>query len=144
MCGWGDLRRTCFKDCGPRCRWQRRCCARGLRERWSNGARVYRKQLAILCGPFRRQTVERALGVVFLVGDHPANADDEVVKPFRCRPEITDANRTLVKVRMKDRREHAALRRAPGISQGKIDLEQMIIALKNRTVRRNIQPANQI
>ena len=59
---------------------------------------------------FRRLAVERALDVVRLIGQHLCDAHDQVGQPFTGGPVIADANRALVEVRMKDRREHRTLR----------------------------------
>src|SRR5438270_11202494 len=45
---------------------------------------------------------------------------------------------------MKDRSQHAALGSATRISQGKIDLQEMVIAFQYRAVGGNIQPADGI
>src|SRR5208337_5412592 len=95
----------------------------------------------ILRGPFGGQTVERALGVEFLIGDHAADADDEVVEAFGSRPEVADADHRVVKVGMEDRSEHAALRSAPRIAEGKIDFEDMNGALEDVAVGSDIQTA---
>ena len=41
---------------------------------------IYGKQGRMLGGPLRSETIERTLCVVFLISDHPADANDEVVE----------------------------------------------------------------
>jgi len=84
-------------------------------KRRSDISRIYGKQGRMLGGPFGGETIERAFCVVLLISDHPADADDEVIQTFRGSPEIADADAGIVKIRMKNGREHAALRRAARI-----------------------------
>ena len=96
-----------------------------LVERRSDVTGVNRKQVRMLFGPFRGEAVQRAFGVVFLVGDHAADSNDQIIEPFRGSPEIADANRGVVEIRMEYRRQHAALRRAAGIAQREIYFQMM-------------------
>ena len=52
-------------------------------------------------GPFRSQAVQRTFCVVFLVSDHSADSEYQVVQSLGGRPEIADADTCIVKVRMK-------------------------------------------
>ena len=93
----------------------------------------------MLRGPFGRQAIERALGVVLLVGNHSADANDQVIQTFRGRPEITDAYATLVKIWMEHRGHHAALRGTPGIAEREVHFELMGAALLDFTGWRDEQ-----
>ena len=45
---------------------------------------------------------------------------------------------------MKNRGEHAALRRAPWISQGQVDFQKVVVAFQDGAVGGNVQTAKQI
>jgi hypothetical protein len=94
-------------------------------------SRVNREKIEMLRGPLGGEAIEGAFGVVLLIGDHAADAHDEVIETFGSGPEIADANTGIVEIGMKDRSEHAALRGAARIAERKIDLELMDIALEN-------------
>jgi hypothetical protein len=70
-----------WSSCGLR---RRRCWQtwflRWLVEWWSDRTRIDRQQGWVLCGPLGRQTVQRALGVVLLIRDHAANANNQIVQ----------------------------------------------------------------
>ena len=73
-------------------------------------------------GPFCGEAVQRALGVVLLIGDHPSDTNDKIVETFGCRPKIADTHRGIIEIRVKDRRQHPTLRRAPRIIERQVDL----------------------
>ena len=96
--------------------------------------------MRILCGPARGNPIQWTLGVVFLIGDHASDANDEIVEALGCGPEIPNTDRAIVKIRMKYRCQHAALRRAPGIAQSKVYFQQMFVALQYRAIGSHIEP----
>ena len=104
-------------------------------------SRINWQQLRVLRSPFRRQSVQRTSCVVFLIGDHPPNANDQLIEALGCRPEIADAYHRIVEVGVENRRQHAALRRSPRIPEGQIHLEHMRVALQNLTRSRDIESA---
>src|SRR5258708_4203050 len=97
--------------------------------------------MRILCSPSRGNSIQWTLGVVFLVGDHASDANDEVVQPLGRRPEVSDTDRTIVKIWMKHRRQHAALRSAPWIAQSEVHFQQMLVALQDCAIGSYIEPA---
>src|SRR5215467_2470599 len=119
------------------------CLCGGSRHGWRPGpierrcqvVRVYREKMRMLFGPFGGKPVERALGVVLLVGNHSADPDDQVVQAFRSGPEIADTDRGIVEVGMEDRRQHAALRRPPRIAKRKVYFQVVYRAFLNFAVR---------
>lgn len=114
-------------------------CAQHLRfreitARRRDSARIDRKQLDVLRSPLGSQPIERALGVVLLIGNHSANANHEIIQSFGSRPKIAGADRHVAKVGMKDRRQHSALGRAYGITEREVHLEKVSIAFEKAPV----------
>jgi hypothetical protein len=72
----------------------------GVFRRWHDIARVYRKQVHILLDPLCRKAIQRALNVVFLIANHPANPHDEVVQAFERGPKITNTDLRIIEIRM--------------------------------------------
>jgi len=110
----------------------------------SDGTGIDRQEAGVLRGPSCRQPIERALGVEFLVTDHAADANDEIVEPFRRGPEVADADRAIVEIGVEHGREHPALGRAPRVTQGQIDFQKVVITFQDGAVRCNEEPANQV
>src|SRR5579863_1248844 len=106
---------------------------------WRNVPRIHRKQFGVLLGPFRRQSIQRALGVVLLIRNHPSDSNDQVVQTFRGRPEIANTNRRIIEIGMEHLRQHPALRRPSRVAERKIHFQVMNVALLNISGRRNKQ-----
>ena len=64
-----------------------------------------------------------------------------MIETLGCGPEISDAYHGIVEVGMKNRRQHAALWRTPGITEGQIHLKHVRVALQNLSRAGNIEPA---
>jgi hypothetical protein len=71
----------------------------------------------MLFGPLGCQAVQRTFCIVFLVGDHAADANDKVVESLRGCPKVPDTHGGFVKIGMENWRQHAALRRAARIAE---------------------------
>jgi hypothetical protein len=112
---------------------------RRFRSRRRDVARVDREQRSVLFDPFGGEAVERAFGVELLIANHAADAHDEIVQTFRSGPEIADTDLRVIEVRVKDRREHATLRRAARIAEGKIDFHDVGEALENLAVNGDVK-----
>ena len=93
-----------------------------------------------LCG----NTVERAFGVVLLVGDHSAYADDQVVQAFRSRIVVLSADIGVVEVRMEERREELALRLTAGVLKAELDFHDVFVAFEEIAVRGRVQPFDSV
>ena len=89
--------------------------------------------------PFGGEAVEGTLGVELLIANHAAYAYDKVVETFGGGPEIADTDLGVVEIGMKDRREHATLRRAARIAEGKIDFHNVGEAFENLAVGRDVE-----
>jgi hypothetical protein len=100
--------------------------------------------MKILFDPFGGKAIEGAFDVVLLVANHAADAGDQVIQAFGSRPEIADTNLRVVEIRMEQRSEHTALRRATGVTQRKVHFEDVYIALQNFAAGRNLESANVI
>lgn len=91
----------------------------------------------MLGGPARGKPVERAFHIVFLIRDHAPDADDEIVEAFGSGPKIADADGGVVKIRMKERGENPALRRAARIAKREVHFDEMLFALHDIAARSN-------
>ena len=89
------------------------------------------QEMRILRCPLCSQSVERALRVVFLIGDHPPNSDDQVIKSLGGGPKVTDTYHRIVEIGMEDWREHPALWRTSWIAKRQVHLKDMGIPFKN-------------
>src|SRR5581483_1326052 len=103
---------------------------------------IYWQQFWMLRGPFCRESIQRALRVVFLVCDHPANPNNQIIQTLGCRPEITDTYASAVEIWMEYRPKHSALRSAAGISKREIDLHDVGVALQDVTSQCDIKSFN--
>src|SRR5580700_80790 len=93
----------------------------------------------MLVRPFSRKSIQRAFRVVFLVGDHAADARNQIVEPFGCGPEVTDAYTGIVEVRMEDWSEHPALWGPPRVAKREVNLKHVRVPLENLATRSYIQ-----
>jgi len=79
----------------------------------------------VLIRPACRLAVKRALGIIGLVSDQLADANNQVTEGLRRRPVIADADGAGVDVRMEDRGEHFAVGRAVRVCASQDDLRDM-------------------
>src|SRR5579859_398336 len=145
-CRWNIFPLSARSVALSRHRWVgRRTLGSGGRRRlrlvggWRDVPRIHRKQFRILLGPLCRQSIQRALGVVLLIRNHPPDSNDQVVQTLRSSPEIADAHRRIIEIGVEYRREHPALRRPPRVTQRKIHFQKVNVALLNVSGRRNKQ-----
>ncbi len=89
--------------------------------------RVQRQLVDVLVNPPRRLAVERALGVVALIGDHLADPRHDRPQGLAGAPVVADADRMGGDVGVEDRREHPALRRHPRVTQRQRDLDHVAL-----------------
>src|SRR5262249_2567378 len=72
-------------------------------------------------------------------GDHAADSDNEIVQSFGSRPEIPDTNGGVVEIGVEDGCQHAALRCASWIAEGKIHFQMMYRTFLDLAVRSDEQ-----
>lgn len=88
-------------------------------------ARIDRQKFLILIRPSGGFGVERAFGVVGLVGDNLAYSYDKVDERFRGGPVVAYAYRSGVDVWVEDRRQHLAMRRAMRVISRQRNFDQV-------------------
>jgi hypothetical protein len=103
---------------------------------------VDRQQIRVLRSPLCGKPIQRAFRVELLIRNHSPDSNNQIVQSLRCRPEISDANHSVVEVRMKYRGQHPALWSPARIAEGKVHLEQMYTPFEDFSVARHVQTAN--